>query len=267
MPELPEVETVVRALAPQLQDAVFGEARVDWPKILDGMSLGEFNRQARGRRVRDTRRRGKYICIVLDDGYLVVHLRMTGRLYLCPEARGRDAWVHFSLALGEKGYLIFSDARKFGRVTLTPSLNYLEEKLGPEPLLLEPRDFKIILTGSSRAVKTFLLDQKKLAGVGNIYADEALHRSGIHPERPIDSLGKREKTRLGKHLQEILREAIEHEGSTISWYRKPDGSRGESQKHFRVYGRLDEPCLRCGTAIQKKVVGRRGTHYCPKCQK
>ena len=192
---------------------------------------------------------------------------MTGRLYLSRRRRGEDRWVHFSLALDGRRFLVFSDARKFGRITLTQSLGYLEQKLGPEPLSLEPDRYPAILSGSSRAVKTFLLDQKRLAGVGNIYADEALYRSSIHPQRPVSSLTHAEKTTLGQNITEVLRAAIQYEGATISWYRKPDGSQGESQNHFAVYGKDQSPCQRCGTTIEKIVVGQRGTHFCPKCQK
>ena len=132
---------------------------------------------------------------------------------------------------------------------------------------MDPEDFRHILKGSKRAVKVFLLDQKKIAGVGNIYADEALHRAGIKPTRPVDALRVGERIRLGQCIQEALRAAIGFEGASINWYRKPDGSKGESQDHFRVYGRGGEPCLACGTAITKIVLGQRGTHYCHHCQR
>ena len=268
MPELPEVETVVRGLIPDLQGAVAREATISWHKVLSGMPLAEFNAQIAGRRFHRLWRRGKYICMDCEGLFLVVHLRMTGRLYVHDDANGGgDRWVRFALELDNGRQLVFSDSRKFGRIVLTPDLTFLDDKLGPEPLDLVPEDFQTILRGSKRAVKTYLLDQKQIAGVGNIYADESLHRAGIRPTRPVSSLGVSERIELGKCLQEALRKAIDFEGASINWYRKPDGSKGESQEHFRVYGRGGEPCLTCGTPITKIVVGQRGTHYCHTCQR
>ncbi len=267
MPELPEVETVVRGLRPQLTDCIAGAAWVDWPKVLDGHTLSQFNKQVKGQAVNGIHRRGKYICVSLERDYLVVHLRMTGRLYVSSNKKGDDKWVHFSLALGRGRYLAFSDARKFGRVTLTGSLDYLEEKLGPEPLTLDATAWSTILSGTGRAVKAHLLDQKKLAGVGNIYADEALHLTGVDPRRPVDQLSHRERLALGRNIQNILAAAIDYEGATISWYRKPDGTQGESQKHFKVYGKTGQPCAHCGNEINRVVVAQRSTHFCPTCQR
>lgn len=267
MPELPEVETVVRGLIPDLEGSIAQEAWVDWPKVLDGLTLKEFNDCIAGQRIEKLHRRGKYICINLSRDFLVVHLRMTGRLYISDLKQGDDKWVHFSLLLEDGRYLVFSDARKFGRVSLVSSLNYLEEKLGPEPLGLKPAAFVKILQGSNRAIKVFLLDQKRLAGVGNIYADEALFKAGIRPTRPVRELTDKERRRLGKFIVQILADAIDYEGASIQWYRKPDGNQGESQKHFQVYGRGSEPCLVCGTAITRIVLGQRGTHFCSRCQK
>lgn len=266
MPELPEVETVVRGLRPDLLGAVAQEVWTDWERVLDGRSVEEFNRELCGRTILALDRRGKYICLRLDTRYLVVHLRMTGRLYLSWRQRGDDAWVHFSLRLLDGRFLVFSDARKFGRVTLTSSLDFLERKLGPEPLSLTHAGFRDLFGESRRAIKVFLLDQKNIAGIGNIYADEALFTARIHPETPVQALKPRQKTRLVKAIQEVLERGIRHEGASINWYRKPDGSKGESQVHFFVYGRKDAPCLDCGTPVRRIVLGQRGTHFCPKCQ-
>ncbi len=267
MPELPEVETVVRGLRPGLVGRQALDAWVGWNKVLDGWTLDAFNQIVSGQTVRAIHRRGKYICIGLDRHFLVVHLRMTGRLYFSDLPRGEDKWVRFTLALDDGRFLAFSDSRKFGRVSLTDSLAFLEDKLGPEPLTLAPADFKRVLRGSTRAVKTFLLDQKRIAGVGNIYADEALFRAGVGPRRPVDRLTDRERVRLGEAIQESLALAIDFEGASINWYRKPDRSQGESQNHFQVYGRQEQPCLRCGRPVRKITLGQRGTHFCPKCQK
>lgn len=266
MPELPEVETVVRGLIPGLVGTTAREAWVDWPRVLDGMPLAEFNALVKGQKIEGMHRRGKYICIAMSRDFLVVHLRMTGRLYLSTEAKGDDRWVHFSLGLEDGRFLVFSDARKFGRVQLVPNLGFLETKLGPEPLALDSGAYQQILRGSSRAIKVFLLDQKRLAGVGNIYADEALFLAGIRPTKTTDKLTNGERGRLGEAIVSVLNSAIDYEGASIQWYRKPDGNQGESQKHFRVYGRSGQPCLQCGTLIRRMVLGQRGTHFCPKCQ-
>ena len=267
MPELPEVETVVRGIRPDLLNARIRGADVFWHRTLEGTPLDLFQQVISTRTVRDVTRRGKYIIIVLDQHYLVVHLRMTGRLYFSDKPEGDDAWVRFGLHLDHNRYLVFSDSRKFGRVQYCENLDFLEEKLGPEPLDLSPMQIAEILRGSKRAIKPFLLDQKKIAGIGNIYADESLFRAGVDPRRPVDRLTKAERLRLGEIIPEILRAAIRHEGASISWYRKPDGTQGESQLHFSVYGRGGEPCVTCGTTISKIVLGQRGTHFCPKCQK
>lgn len=267
MPELPEVETVVRSLAPDLEGQTLGEACAQWGKVIEPWDEQSFNDTLKGQTLRRMFRRGKYICCECDGYYLVVHLRMTGRLYLSDNPNGDDKWVRFSIALGSGKYLAFSDARKFGRVNLTTSLDFLEEKLGPEPLELSPDDYAHIFKGSERAIKVFLLDQKQLAGVGNIYADEALFEAGIRPTRKVSKLRVGERVLLGEKVMGVLQRGIDHEGATISWYRKPDGNKGESQKHFHVYGRGGEPCLKCGTEISRIVLGQRGTHYCRACQK
>lgn len=267
MPELPEVETVVRGLRPDLIGRSVVGAWTDWPKVLDDVSLAELTATLKGRRISAMFRRGKYICIDLEGVFLVIHLRMTGRLYLSERAEGDDRWVHFSLALDQDGHMAFSDSRKFGRVLLRRSLDFLEAKLGPEPLTLSDADFADILQGSSRAVKTFLLDQAKIAGIGNIYADESLLRAKIHPLTPVDRLSHKKARALGAEIRRVLEAGIAHEGASISWYRKPDGNKGESQQHFMVYGRTNLPCKVCGTAVQRTVVGQRGTHFCPKCQR
>lgn len=267
MPELPEVETVARGLRPGLQDAVIKRGHLTWHRTLEGMPLEAFNAAVTGQRVHEIYRRGKYLILRLDRDFLTVHLRMTGRLYFADSAEGMDKWVRFSLELEDGRFLAFSDSRKFGRVYFTPDVGFVEAKLGPEPLELSAEEIAAILQGSSRAIKPFLLDQSKIAGIGNIYADESLFRAGIHPKKPVDKLSKPQRLRLGAIIPEVLKAAIDHEGASISWYRKPDGGAGESQLHFTVYGREGQPCLNCGRAILKIVLGQRGTHFCPACQK
>lgn len=273
MPELPEVETVVRGLRAPLIGRKVESMWYDWANTIGGADPVQFAARIQGQTFHAVKRRAKYIICELDHDLLVVHLKMTGRLYVTDADALHDAdrWVHFRLGLDAGRELRFSDSRKFGRVYLTTDFAAISPgaaNLGPEPL---EDDFTIEqmhadLQGRSRAIKALLLDQSFVAGVGNIYADEALFRAGIHPLRAADSLMDAEIERLHGTIRAALQDGINHEGASINWYRKPDGTRGESQKHFFVYGRDDEPCRTCGTAIVKTRVAQRGTHYCPTCQ-
>ena len=270
MPELPEVEMVARGLRLPLTGRRVCALWTDWPRIIHSPPPQEFAARIHGQRFRSLSRRGKFLLCALDSETLIVHLRMTGRLYLAAddERLEADRWLHFQLQLDGARQLRFSDARKFGRVWLTSDPATVTGALGPEPLSrhFSARRLGAALARRSRALKPLLLDQAFLAGVGNIYADEALHRACLHPLRPADSLNASETAALHRALRAALRAGIRHEGASISWYRKPDGSRGTSQRHFRVYGRAGEPCPRCGAAIVKSVVAQRGTHFCPACQ-
>ncbi|MEO1441063.1 MAG: DNA-formamidopyrimidine glycosylase, partial [Chloroflexota bacterium] len=179
-----------------------------------------------------------------------------------------DKWVHFRLQLADGLQLRFSDARKFGKVYLTNNIENITGHIGPEPLEdgFTVDMFKDRLAGRHKVIKSLLLDQTFVAGIGNIYADEALHRAGIHPLRRSDSLTDAEITALYGTIRAALFDGIEYEGSSISWYRKPDGTQGAMQNHFFVYNRGGQPCRTCGTTIEKTRVGQRGTHYCPNCQ-
>jgi formamidopyrimidine-DNA glycosylase len=207
---------------------------------------------------------------VLDHDFLVVHLKMTGRLYVTAADAIYDAdrWLRLHLDLDNGLQLRFSDPRKFGRVYLTGDLATITGALGPEPLAddFSPADFVARLAGRRRCLKALLLDQGFIAGVGNIYADEALHRAGLHPLRRADTLTTDEATRLYHSIRAALSDGITHEGASINWYRKPDGTRGESQNHFFVYGRDGQPCRACGHPIDKIRVAQRGTHFCRVCQ-
>lgn len=180
--------------------------------------------------------------------------------------KGHDAWVRFSLACSNGVYLIFSDTRKFGRVYFSEDLRELEDKLGPEPLTLPLKSWPELFKESRKTLKAFLLDQKKIAGIGNIYADESLFSAKLHPLKPANALSERETLLLAKKIKQILQQAIMYEGATISWYRKPDGSQGESQKHFNVYGKAGKPCPRCQTILLKISVSQRTTTFCSACQ-
>lgn len=270
MPELPEVETVVRNLRPVLVGHVIQGMWHDWGRVLQHDDPVDLADRMRGQRFRAVERRAKYILCHLDHDTLVFHLKMTGRLYVTDAHAQHDAdrWVHFRLDLDGGKQLRFSDARKFGRVYLTPEPNAFTEQLGPEPLDngFTLHYLKEIFASRKRAIKPLLMDQTLIAGIGNIYADESLFRAGVHPLRPANSLTEAEIQRLHGTIRDALQAGIDHEGASINWYRKPDGSKGESQNHFLVYGQQGKPCQVCGTELVKIRVAQRGTHYCPTCQ-
>ena len=270
MPELPEVETVVRGLRAPLIGRQIQSVWSDWSKSIRYPDIGAFESRLRGQIVRDIERRAKYILIRLDHDTLVVHLKMTGRLYVTPNdsVHDSDRWVHVRFQLDEGQQLRFSDSRKFGFVSLVSDIAELAPSLGPEPLTdaFTIDGFREKLLRHHKSIKALLLDQEFLAGVGNIYADEALHMAKIHPLRSADSITVDESARLYEAIRVVLTNGIEREGASVNWYRKPDGTTGEAQNHFAVYDRTDELCLTCGTPIQKIRVAQRGTHFCPVCQ-
>ncbi|SRR5579883_139235 len=259
MPELPEVETVVRSIAPHLAGRRIVSATFSSRFITPGNRRKLAERFA-GRVIRQVRRRGKFIVITLDEGVLSIHLGMTGKL-LIDGPRGEHAHGVFML---DQGTLVYDDPRQFGRIEWSPKRI---EKLGPEPLEIGLEDFMIRLRSRKSRVKPLLMNQAFLAGLGNIYVDEALFSAGIHPLAAASRVSGARAAKLHQAIQEILRLAIEHRGSSISDYVDGDGRRGYFQVMHRVYGREGEPCLKCGTAIRKIVVGGRGTHFCPQCQK
>ena len=270
MPELPEVETVVRNLRQPLIGHTVQHMWYDWERTIHSPSPDDFAARITGQTFRAVNRRAKYILCELDHDVLVVHLKMTGRLYVTgnEEQYDADRWVHFRLDLDQDKQLRFSDARKFGKVYLTNDINTITGKLGPEPLEddFTATVFAERLEGRQKNIKALLLDQTFIAGVGNIYADEALHRAGIHPLRASNTLTDAEIVTLHQTVRDALNAGIQHEGASINWYRKPDGTQGNSQNHFYVYGREEQPCLTCGTPIRKIRVAQRGTHFCPDCQ-
>lgn len=270
MPELPEVETVVRSLRAPLVGRTVLSMRCDWPRTIHSPAPELLAARISGQTFRSVERRAKYIVAALDHDFLIVHLKMTGRLYVCDVQAQHEAdrWVHFTLGLDGGKELRFSDSRKFGKVYLTDDPAVITGALGPEPLEVAFTEalFRVRLAGRARAIKPLLLDQGFIAGVGNIYADESLFRAGIHPLRRSDTLTDEEIARLYAMIRAVLHAGIEHEGASINWYRKPDGTRGSAHEHFFVYDRDGLPCLVCGTPILKMRVGQRGTHYCPICQ-
>jgi len=271
MPELPEVETVVRGLREPLAGRTIIAAAYTWPRGLVTPDGPIFSARIAGQPVRSVDRRGKYILIRLDPDTLLIHLKMTGRLYVVPDDSVQDAdrWVRFTFQLDNAHQLRFSDSRKFGRVYLVEDPSEVTGRLGPEPLdeSFTLEEFRQQLVRRSGQIKPLLLNQAFLAGVGNIYADEALFASGLHPLRRVNTLSEDEIARLYAAIQAVLQDGIQSQGASINWYRKPDGSRGQAQDRFQVYGRANQPCFRCGQPVSKIVVGQRGTHFCPACQR
>ncbi len=262
MPELPEVETVVRSLSGILPGARILEAEFGSRFVTRG------NRKALARRlenqtIRSIRRHGKFIVMELDSGVLVVHLGMTGKL-LMDAPRGPHAHGVFHL---DRGELVYDDPRQFGRIEWAASLPERVARLGPDPLEVSFDDFWRELKRRRSAMKPLLLNQRFLRGVGNIYADEALHRARIHPKALSSRLGRERALRLHEAMNEILRTAIEHRGSSISDYVDAAGSRGWFQVMHRVYGREGEACFECGGPIRRIVIAQRSAHFCPRCQR
>jgi formamidopyrimidine-DNA glycosylase len=269
MPELPEVETVVRALRQPLIGATILEMHCSWPKQLVTPAEAEFRARIHGCRVESINRRAKYLLFALTEGEtLVVHLKMTGHLAVVPAGTAPDKHVHTYFELADGRQLRFRDMRKFGRLYLVKDPAEILNHLGPEPL--EPAFTPTVaadrLSGSRRAIKTLLLDQSRIAGIGNIYADEALFAAGIHPERLANSLSQPEIRALHGAIQKVLQLGIDREGASISNYVHPDGTKGDMQNAVAVFRRTGFPCYDCDTAIERIVLGGRSTHFCPHCQ-
>ncbi len=267
MPELPEVETIRSQLAPRLEGRTLVRVEILDPRLTRPIDLFEVAEELEGDSVRSVERRGKYLVLRLESGLaLLVHLRMTGSFGFEPTTHERAV-----LELDDGTRLAYRDVRRFGTWLVVEGAElepYLAGKNGPEPL--SPR-FTAAWLGSRlavrrAAVKAVLLDQRVVAGLGNIYADEALWRARVSPLLPAQDVDADEIRRLQRAIRAALRAGIERQGSTLSEYRTPDGGRGAMQEEFRVYGRDGLPCRRCGTTITKTRVGGRGTWYCPRCQ-
>ena len=269
MPELPEVEMVVRGLRPKLEGRTFTCVAFDWPRQIVTPAPEAFRARLPGQRIETLWRRGKYLVFTLTHDTLLIHLKMTGRLYTVRAGAKPEQWVHVVFDLDSGTQLHFSDSRKFGRLYLMADPSPVLGALGPEPLDddFTAADFAALLRRRSGTLKPLLLNQAFLAGVGNIYADEVLWLARIDPRRKADTLDAIETERLYHAIRKVLSDSIDHEGATIIWYRKPDGTTGEAQNHFKVYNRRDQPCPRCGGPIRRVTMGQRGTHFCPACQR
>ena len=270
MPELPEVETVAAGLRAAITGRRIREARCRLPKLLRETRSEDLKALA-GCRISGVRRRGKVLIIEAESRALLFHLKMTGQFLWIRSDEPADKHTHFILAFDDTTEeLRFRDVRKFGFLRCLPcgDVEKSDEvgRLGPEPLEIAPAEFAARLASRKGRLKSVLLDQTFLAGVGNIYADESLHAAGLHPLTAACRLNPREAKRLWSSLRRILKAAIAAGGSSIRDYRGVGGEIGDFQTRHRVYGRAGEPCRRCGGTIRRIVVGGRSTFYCPKCQ-
>jgi formamidopyrimidine-DNA glycosylase len=273
VPELPEVETVVRDLRPYLRCRQLGRVRRHSRQALRTRWQPLWNIAIAGKRIENVWRRGKWILVTLEnEAVLVFHLGMTGQLTVVAAATPVADHTHLIFDLDDgKQQLRFRDIRRFGSVTLFPSRQALEDffvasRLGPEPFDVPAKYWRDCLRGSKRCLKAVLLDQRVVAGVGNIYADESLFEARLHPARLACALGNSEIDRLRRAVAKVLNRAIDRRGSSIRNYVSGNGRQGEYQNEFRVYGRTGEPCPRCGAAIENLRLAGRSSHYCPQCQ-
>jgi len=274
MPELPEVESVRLRLQPRLVGRTFERVQIDDHRLVRPYEPLEIAAELEGERVTTLDRRGKYLIVRFESGRsLLIHLRMTGSLL---HVRGGsledDPHRRAVVRLDDGSDVAYRDVRRFGTWLLVEPGDlepYLDERLGSEPLDEEftPGELRHRLHGRRAPIKAALLDQRTLAGMGNIYVDEALWRARLHPLRPAGELTAAEVRRLHPAIRAALAVGIERQGSTLRDYRLPDGESGEMQHEFKVYGRSGEPCDRCGTPIEKIRAGGRGTWYCPRCQR
>jgi formamidopyrimidine-DNA glycosylase len=273
MPELPEVETIRADLARQLAGRQFTGAEVFWERTIARPDAARFGPLLAGRRIIEIGRRGKFLLFHLDQGAaLVAHLRMTGRLRLRPAGTERSRHLRAVLHLDGGDELHFEDQRKFGRLYLVCDESELQQvlaKVGPEPLAstFTLEELRRRLQGRRTLLKPLLLDQRFLAGLGNIYADEALFRARLHPLRRSDTLTPDEVRRLHQGILEALHQGIHNRGTTLASYRDAWGTAGRNQEQLLVFRRQGRPCPRCGTPIEKTRVAGRGTHVCPSCQR
>lgn len=270
MPELPEVESFRRFLAqgrdesPSILGKTIQGGDLLWERTLAAPSPEEFLERVRGQSVEELGRRGKHLLIHLSRDTLVLHFRMSGEVIV--EAQTEPLGKHYRLLLNfsDGDRLAFNNPRKFGRVWLTPDPDALLADLGPEPLDedFSPQAFYAILQNHHRQMKYLLLDQKTIAGLGNIYTDEILHLSKIHPRTKSDALSFEQAKLLWENIRHVLRTGIKNQGTSFDWMYKG----GNYQDLLKVYKHTGEPCPRCGTPIERITVAQRGTHYCPTCQ-
>jgi formamidopyrimidine-DNA glycosylase len=265
MPELPEVESIARKLKPELVGRTILSADLRWPRTLATPSPKKFAEQIRGQKVADVGRRAKFLVFRLSSFHLLIHLRMSGDLHIKHSTNQPEKHDRLIIKLSGSKSLVFNDTRKFGRVWLVADPNEILNELGPEPLGKDftPQWLHAALQKKRRMLKPLLLDQTFLAGLGNIYTDEALNIAKLHPLRESSSVTARQAEALHDAIRKVLNEGIRRNGASIDWVYRG----GEFQNYFRAYDRAGEPCMNCGAKIKRITVGQRGTHYCPRCQR
>jgi len=273
LPELPEVESVRRSLAGAVVGTRIEQVRLGaFTGCIAAPDPASFSRGVAGQRITSAGRRAKYLLLGLESGdTIAVHLRMTGELVVVDHDAPLDRHHHVTFVLEDGRELRFADTRKFGRIRLLDpgAMRQLDRSLGPEPLddSLTDERFAEMLAGRRRAIKPLLMEQTFLAGVGNIYADEALFSAALHPLRPGDSLAETEASRLLAAVRDTLQGAIDRGGTTLRDYRDGLGRPGTNQHYLQIYSlQAGEPCPRCATPIERIVVAQRGTKLCPRCQ-
>ena len=266
MPELPEVQTILDALTPLILKREITDVNALWPPVVARPERSLFIAWLKGRRVVDVRRRGKYMLFHMSDArWLIMHLRMTGKVRVVDATKPLRPHDRLLFRLAGNQEWRFEDQRKFGRVYLVENAEEVVGKLGPEPLSddFNPEEFAARLARRTAPIKSLLLDQRMVAGIGNIYADEALFRARLHPLRPGGALTTEEIGWLVMAIKSVLAQALAEMGTTLRDYRRPDGSVGSFQNSLQVFRRTGEPCPSCGAPIQRIVVGGRSTHFCP----
>ncbi len=265
MPELPEVETRVKQLRSPCINRKITEVHLGWPRHIHTPSPVEFKQRIIGQQIKQLNRRGKFLIFTLEAEFLIIHLRMSGDLYVTNSDNTIDQHAHTTITFDNSSELRFSDVRKFGRIYLMKSTKQITSKLGPEPLSKTFTKSILFnkLNSHKRMIKPLLLDQHFLAGMGNIYTDEALHLAKIHPARQSNTLSLNESTSLWRSIRQVLRDGIKNNGASIDWVYKG----GNQQNYFKVYGKNNQKCITCKELILKITISQRGTHICPNCQK
>ena len=272
MPELPEVETVRRGLEKLILGKKISNIDIHYPKMIK-TDLHEFQKEMPGQVIQTMGRRGKYLLFYLSDKVLISHLRMEGKYFYYPDQVPERKHAHVLIHFKDGGTLVYEDVRKFGTMELlAPELleaYFISKQLGPEPTEqdFDLGRFKLALKRSKKPIKSHLLDQTLVVGLGNIYVDEVLWRAKVHPARISQSLTAQEARKVHDETIKVLGQAVEKGGSTIRTYTNAFGEDGTMQEFHQVYDKTGQACSRCGSIIEKIQLGGRGTHFCPECQR
>ncbi len=274
MPELPEVETIVRSLNNHVRNRVITGVTINFAKIIANHQPAPFRNKVTGKKIIDISRRGKYIVFHLSENwFLILHLRMTGKVIIAQDDQQETKHDHLVLTLDNDTRLFYNDTRKFGRFYLTQNPEEKLGRLGPEPLSENFRSINFYekLQATQRRIKAVLLDQSIVAGLGNIYTDEALFEAGIHPEQPASTISRQKQKKLFFAIQNVLRKGIQNKGTSLgdgqTNYVSSDSASGSNQHSLQVFARTGRPCPKCRRPVKKIVVAQRGTHYCSNCQR